>query len=105
MIKLFLFTLIGLSFGVELKWTAKEKALIKKVKDPNYFIELHQEELRDRSKASIGYVLEAFSKLDVETLKSSREQIPMHRFNDWEERQMMIREAGKLVQFEELEEE
>lgn len=105
MINLILFTFLSFSFGVELKWTAKEKALIKKVKDPNYFIELHQQELRDRSKASIGYVLEAFSQLDQEVLKSSREQIPMHRFNDWEERQMMIREASKLVQFDETEEE
>lgn len=96
MIKLALTILLTTVFAVELKWTAKEKALIKKVKEPGYFIEVHKQEIRERSEKAISYVLEAYKDGDHNDLISSLKQVPFHRFNDWEERQMMIEQAKKL---------
>lgn len=85
-------------FAGEAKWTQQEKELIKKLSSADHLYLSHRKDITDRSQLSIHYVLEAFSDLDQKQLALDLKNLPFHRLNSFEEREMMISEAKKFDQ-------
>lgn len=94
---LFITLSLQLSAG-EAKWSKEEKALIKKLSSQESLYQSQKKDISERSKLSIHYVLQAFSELDQKQLAQDLKNLPFHRFNTFEEREMMMSEARKFDQ-------